>query len=511
MLAKTYSYGISGLDAFPVQIEVDIALGLPSTIVVGLPDNAVRESKERVRSAIKNSNFTYPLGRITINLSPADVKKEGPSYDLAIALGILAASGQVDPQWLEDKSIIGELSLDGRVHSVRGACPIALSAKSKKQNILIVPFANRLEAALNNHLSVIGVKTLTEAVGFLSGDIHLDPCKIDIHGLWQSCQDSSLDFADVKGNAHVKRGLEIAAAGGHNCLLIGPPGSGKSMLAKRMPTIIPEMTMEEALETTKIHSACGLLKKGQALVNARPFRSPHHTSSDVAVIGGGTNPKPGEVTLSHNGVLFLDELPEFNRNVLETLRQPLEDRQVTIARANKSLTFPANFMLIAAMNPCLCGWFTDPRRRCQCSQLQIQKYLSKISGPLLDRIDIHLEVPSLPSSQLAGLPRASESSTEIRKRASDARRLQHKRFAGANIHTNAQMPVKQIACHCALGPQEKELLLNALDKLSLSARAHDKILKVARTIADLAGSDNIITEHLAEAIQYRSLDRNWWG
>jgi len=502
MLSKSYSFGLLGLDAYPITIEIDASRGLPATIIVGLPDSAVKESKERFRSAIRNSGFSYPRGRITVNLSPADVKKEGPSFDLAIALGILAANDVIDPVRLASYAILGELSLDGQVQPIKGALPVALSEGLKDFKGLFCPEGSAREAALAPHINVIPVQSLRECVHLLSHPEQIKPFKL---GSFDEVPEEpyELDFNEVKGQWYVKRGLEIAAAGAHNCLMIGPPGVGKSMLAKRLPGILPDMTPEEALETTKIYSVIST-NNARGLIRKRPFRSPHHTTSAAAIVGGGTYPKPGEVTLSHNGILFMDEFPEFNRSVLESLRQPLEDQCVTISRANRSLQFPCRFMLVAAMNPSPSGRWDDP----QVSSLSMQRYLAKLSRPLMDRIDLHLDVPDLKAGELMDAP-AGESSAAIKQRTTQARAIQQERLRSTGITTNAHMNHKQIKAFCQTSLEGRRLLNQAIRELNLSARAYDKVLKIARTIADLGGVEIIQPEHIAEAIQYRSLDRKW--
>jgi len=506
MLAKVLSSAIMGVDAYKVEVEVDIARGLPSFATVGLPEGAVKESKERVRSAAKNSGYEFPSKKITVNLAPADIKKEGTTFDLPIAIGILAASGIVEKSMLEDFLIMGELSLDGRIKPIRGSLPMAVATKNNGLKGLIVPRVNAREAAVVKGINVLAVETLADVVEFLNNSLSIDPTTVDLEDMLKNNITYLVNFNEVKGQEHTKRALEIAAAGGHNVIMIGPPGAGKTMLARRIPGILSDMSFDEAIETTKIHSVMGLVGNNSGLIVTRPFRSPHHTISDAGLIGGGQIPKPGEVSLSHNGVLFLDELPEFKKNVLEVLRQPIEDGEVTISRAVTSLTYPARFMLVAAMNPCPCGFFTDSHHECHCTIPQIQKYKAKISGPLLDRIDIHIEVPSLSHKDLSD-ERSGESSEAIKKRVNCARCIQVKRFEGKRIHCNAQMTSRHIKRDCQIGENSKRLLETAINKLCLSARAYYRILKVSRTIADLEGRREITSCDISEAIQYRSLDR----
>ena len=510
-LSHTYSAAVSGVEAYVVKVECHLENIIPpSFTTVGLPDGAVRESKERVMAAMKNSGFKIPQKRTTINLAPADIRKEGSAFDLPIAVGILTALGHVDRTKLDRTILVGELGLDGALRPVKGVLPIVMAAKEAGYRAILVPETNGTEAALVDGILVGAVASLAEVVGLLNGDQPLKPVSVDRQALLNRERRSNVDFADVKGQEHAKRAVEVAAAGGHNAIMVGPPGSGKTMLAQRLPTILPALSLAEALETTKIHSVAGQLPRGTGIIGQRPFRSPHHTISDAGLIGGGTIPKPGEVSLAHHGVLFLDELPEFRKNVLEVLRQPLETGEVTIARAKISVTYPASIMLIAAMNPCPCGFATDPRNECTCTPLAIQRYMSRISGPLLDRIDLHVEVPAVKIEELAAKP-SGESSQAIRERVEAARERQRERYKGEpHIFANAHLGSKELHKYCQLPPEGEELLTSAINRLGLSARAYDRIIKVSRTIADIAGDDRIATAHLAEAIQYRSLDRQLW-
>lgn len=510
MISMLNSTALCGIDGYIVDVETDISNGMPGFDIVGLPDAAVKESKERIRAAVKNTGLTFPSKRITVNLAPADIRKEGAYFDLPIALGILAASEQLDGKKCQDAIFLGELSLNGDLRRINGVLPMVISAYQKGIRKVFLPRENASEAAVIDGVQVFGAKSLEEILSHFIGKKEILPTVVDVAALLENQDRVKYDFSEVKGQEFVKRALEIAAAGGHNVLMIGPPGSGKTMIAQRIPSILPDMTFEESLEVTKVHSIAGSLSASSPLVSERPFRHPHHTISSVGLSGGGSNPKPGEISLSHNGVLFMDELPEFRRDALEAMRQPLEDGEVTITRAGGTATYPCSVMLVASMNPCPCGYYGDRNRECTCTQSQILKYMGRISGPMLDRIDLHIEVPSVKYDELETKEKG-ESSAEIKARVDKARKIQTQRYKDAGVYSNSQLTPELMNKYCALGDEANDLLRQAFESLGLSARAHNRILKVARTIADLAGSQNIEVEHIAEAIQYRALDKKFFN